>query len=1511
MRKKFAIICISILMAVSGMFAVSQTTFVAERTKAQTTNRSGSLINMSMRIPSDFPRHRGGEILKNTTNSAIGILPLSQEDKSGSRNPMKISPSGALIYGFLGYPSVSENIWSMDEVMSDGSSPVTLYNMTDYLGAAAIKDGKLIAYSQQFIWGMVSEFGFGEYDLTTGERLSYQVLNIQDLSNAVMTMAYNPDTEIIYAYTYSTDGESMNFCSININNPEHKTIIKENLSIPEVAISFTYSPKDGKYYGVNVQGIFAEVNVTTGELIEVIDTGLEQAGYITGLCYSVKDDAFIWNTNLYDDSSALYAIDIEEQSCTKLTDYNNYAQYNFLVTNDEVANSNSPRKALVEEISFEKGNLNGYITYQMPTETYSGEAISGELKYHSFVDGNLHEEGTAEAGETVTINYSDLEQGNRTFSLIVSDNSGLESPTTLTTAYVGYDNPKAPTNVKFNQEGISWDAVTDNTGRNGGYVDVEDMKYDVYVDNKKIATTTDTFVAYTITDGTISSHIAEVVAISHNLESHPGTSNKYIAGDALDLPLNIEPTEEDIELCTIIDNNNDGFTWFPRYIDTYYVFSYSYSSQNTADDWLILPPFRCEDTEYAYNVSAESAVAINGYPESYEIYYGTSPEPEAMTKIFLKEGIDNTSWKKDNALFTIKEAGIYYVAIRCVSPADRFDLRIRNIKVEKSEVSTSSPDVPTQIESVAAEGGLLKATISFNMPTTTINGEPLKADLQLEATVKTLADRQTITGIPGSSQSVEIKTSQGDNQVAIQISDGENNSPVAYTNVYTGSDIPSAPENFKGELSEDNMTVHLSWDAPTEGANGGYVKPNGEDMTYNIVLYSEYDGWYIDTSIPSFSETSYDYVVPEEVGLIDLAIGVVASNEAGQGRSFAYGSFIAGKPYELPMIDYFTSGDFIYNPLTTWSDNLSVVKWSAFNPANLGEEYANRSDIALIGEATTDNSYARLSLPKFSTEFATNPYVSFYLYCGSATVDIYAEAYGIEATKIGSTSDINTIGWEDIKIQLPKEFVGKKWVTIYLDAYIPTAGQYVMFGGYSFKDYLANDMAITSINAPSMVKIGDTMKVIVNSENYGYEAIAYPATKVEIFKEGKLIETIYGEIANTTIESDEKISQTFEIIVSADLAGEIEIVASIINSDMNDSNNSKSKTISVERGNAVVVTDLNARLDAEGNVELYWTEPELKSGFESFEDYAAWSYGPSIGDFKCVDVDGYHQYSIAGLPIPDVESPKAFQVYDISSFGDAYVDVFPASDGKKYIAAFCPYEPDGNIAPADDWLISPELKPGSTFSFDMDIFTESYGEEVVEILTSNSTDNIDNFIILDTIKKGTTGWETFTYTLPEDAKYIALRYISKDIFGIMIDNINYTNVYGDATISGYDIYRNNELIAENATVHGVYVDTTVTEPNADYTYNVVPLYNGNRGLMSNSVTINPSGIGNIFIENMIYGSKGEIIINGFANKAINILSVDGKRIATVKENNNNIRFNVQPGIYIVNIERINAKVFVR
>ena len=145
----------------------------------------------------------------------------------------------------------------------------------------------------------------------------------------------------------------------------------------------------------------------------------------------------------------------------------------------------------------------------------------------------------------------------------------------------------------------------------------------------------------------------------------------------------------------------------------------------------------------------------------------------------------------------------------------------------------------------------------------------------------------------------------------------------------------------------------------------------------------------------------------------------------------------------------------------------------------------------------------------------------------------------------------------------------------------------------------------------------------------------------------------------------------------------------------------------------------------------------------------------------------------------------------------------------------------------------------------------------------------------------------------------------------MIDNINYTNVYGEASISGYDIYRNNEMIAENASVHGLFTDMTVTEQNADYAYNIVPILNNKHGLLSNTASINPSAIENILLENMIYGAKREIIINGFANQRVNIFSVDGKLITSVLNDNDNIRISIQPGIYIVNADKHSVKVFVR
>ena len=64
----------------------------------------------------------------------------------------------------------------------------------------------------------------------------------------------------------------------------------------------------------------------------------------------------------------------------------------------------------------------------MPNLTISGNVISNDMNYSASVDGTVVDEGKASPGESVTISYSGLTQGNHAFSFVATDEIGLESP---------------------------------------------------------------------------------------------------------------------------------------------------------------------------------------------------------------------------------------------------------------------------------------------------------------------------------------------------------------------------------------------------------------------------------------------------------------------------------------------------------------------------------------------------------------------------------------------------------------------------------------------------------------------------------------------------------------------------------------------------------------------------------------------------------------------------------------------------------------------------------------------------------------------------------------------------------------------------------------------------------------------------------------------------------------------------------------------------------------------------
>lgn len=1509
MRKKLTAICIATFVAITGAFAVSQMP-KAVKVSAQTTDNIG-LVDLSKVTPKGGPRHHQRETFKKSV-SGTTALPFQFQSRVSANSPLKISPSGATVYGYLAYSAVlAEGAWQWDELYTDGSAPSTQFQMTEYITAGCIRDGQIQGYGQVQMWGMVSQLFYGKWDMTTGALIEYYPLNLSDLGNAVLSMAYDPVTDTAYVYSYTQNGDGYLFCSVDPDDPEVRTVIKEISNFEEIAVSFTRSTKDGKLYAINSTGLLMTVDPTTGDYTEVMDTGLELSDYITGLCYSIKDDAFIFNANLADSTSALYKIDPEAETCTKLYDFSYFEEYTFIATTDEIGDENAPAKPELKTVNFPEGNLSGTITYKVPSKTYNGNSISGQVSYFATVDDNVVAEGKAWGGELVKVSYSDLAQGTHLFTFTVTDKNGLEGPALISSFYIGIDNPKAPQNVVFDNDGISWDAVTDAAGEHGGYVNIADMTYEVYVNGVLVGTTTETSIPYAYDGEDLSSHVAKVIAISSDMKSKPGVSNMIVFGEPLDLPLNIEPEESEIAICSFIDNNGDGKTWESYFTGEDYFFVYSYSPSKNADDWLVLPPATFDKNDVAYSVSLDYCVPMSGYSESFEIYFGKQPIPGKMTKVTEVSDIQNTDWLTKSEIFVIPEPGTYYVAIRCTSERDKYDLRVRNLKVERTRTSIESPEAVTDLSAVAAEKGELKAFVTFTMPTTTLSGNTLSADAELTASVFSSVASATATGKPGSTHTVEVPSAQGDNTIMVQVNHGNNPGRKTTVDVYTGCDFPSVPENFKGTVSADNMTIHLSWDAPTEGLNGGYIRPNGEGMIYNIVGYNDEIGWFIDETVPAFAETSYDYTLPEGTPQNIYTIGVIATNEAGMSADFAFSTFVAGSPYELPMKEDFLAGYLLYNPLVAGEDDGS---WNFTSPSWIDEKYTNTSGIALAGtlkEGLTSGTTA-ISLPKFSTLNAQKPAVIMDMYCGSAVVSLWAEAYDVEPVKILSSDEVNGTGWLRLSAELPEQFIGKTWVMVTVKAEMSSPDQIALFSYYEFKDRVANDLAIISVSAPSEITIGKECVITGTIENYGSEAQGIPYAQCDIYKDDKLIKSLNCmEVPNTLLNEGEKYSYEFSFTTDADYIGELTAVVSIVGSDMKPDNNSKSRSITVIKGNAIAVTDLSGKANDKGGVTLTWSALELPNGDESFEYCDLWSYDSTIAGFKNVDGDGMMTQYIYGLGVPGEDAPKAFQVYNIPALDPIFTGMYPASDGDVYLAAFCPSEPINNIAPADDWLISPELNPGTTFSFELGTFTANYGAEIVEILVSTTTDDIEAFSLVDTIYKETTEWETFTYTLPADGKYLAIHYVSTDIFGIMVDNFHYSPAMGVDSITGYDIYRNGELLAENTAVDCTYTDNAITDSNADYTYYVVPVIDGIRYEKSNTVTINPSAIGSVYAAKQVIGGKGVIVVNGCEGEAVSIFSADGKVIAKTDAAEAKEEFMLEPGIYIVRTGRTSTKVIVR
>ena len=124
---------------------------------------------------------------------------------------------------------------------------------------------------------------------------------------------------------------------------------------------------------------------------------------------------------------------------------------------------------------------------------------------------------------------------------------------------------------------------------------------------------------------------------------------------------------------TVIDANEDGFTWDLGVNFTTYAFSgnrvmyYSFSASNQADDWLFSS---CASlmADTVYVVSHYYRIYDGDYPESITFGIATEAHPDHIIEILdTREEIINYNYRKVSYAFTVEEDGLYYFAFHAFS----------------------------------------------------------------------------------------------------------------------------------------------------------------------------------------------------------------------------------------------------------------------------------------------------------------------------------------------------------------------------------------------------------------------------------------------------------------------------------------------------------------------------------------------------------------------------------------------------------------------------------------------------------------------------------------------------------------------------------------------------------------------------------------------------------------------------------------------------------------------------
>ncbi len=644
------------------------------------------------------------------------------------------------------------------------------------------------------------------------------------------------------------------------------------------------------------------------------------------------------------------------------------------------------------------------------------------------------------------------------------------------------------------------------------------------------------------------------------------------------------------------------------------------------------------------------------------------------------------------------------------------------------------------------------AVVAPNPPTADFTGTPT-----------TILERESVTFTNNSQYAASYLWNFGDGQTSTEANPVHTYmTPGTYT-------VTLRVENPLGNdtKTRDNyITVNANTNPPvadfvaseTEISTGTTI--TFTDLTENIVTSWS---WTFEGGTPATSTEQNPTVTYDEPG--DYTVTLVATN--------AYGSNTETK------VDYITV---LYPEINMSNDDITVCGGTYKDPGGDGN-YGNNANYTQTIYPSTDGAMIRLTFSSFSLQNAQ--YGScrdkFYIYDGtstSATVLVNGVCGTSNPGTVTATNDAgaltivftsnnstNAAGWEaEISCYVPDAEVA-------VQSYTPTRANY----------NTTNDLNVTFVNQGGRQTGANTTATLSTTDEY-----------ITLNNNTAILGTI---ARNATADG------TFNFSLAENVPdGHV----ATINVVITDGSNSWNGTLTITAvGPACdAPTGLQVAVD-NTDATISWdtqsiTTLTISDDFESHESYTINSPG-TVG-WTYIDADDTNTGGFNGFDFEGESTKMAYIIIDKSTLGDY---LFNGHSGTKFLGA-----PWTQNTQNDDWIISPELNftENFTFSFWARSAHTTYSTEQFYAAYSTTGNEAGNFTNLNsTVVTTTNAWTQYTYTVPANAKYVAIHCVSNDQYMFCVDDITITGNAMSGT-AAVNIYDNGVLVASNVT-GGTYTAT--------------------------------------------------------------------------------------------------------